>query len=504
MRDRPAYSLRYVALLWNASLSLLSLLGFLTVLIQQPSMLLTSINPERLFSPPVRAVIALFTLTKAVEFGDTFLLVLKKKPLSFLHLYHHLTVTLYCWHAQKINADFAHGFATMNLGVHALMYLYFGLACCVSVPRGGAAASSSPIVKGTLHKVLQKSRPVITQLQIAQMLVGIYLALQGALYLQDAQQVANAKVAIGMYASYAVLFMRLYCSSYLPHFSSNRVLLLLLLHAVAAVGVYKICCTTNKLMVLAHVAAAAAVSLALTSLSSSKKHSGSRWLPLLLAFNWLCGLAQAVQKGEGKAQKQPAADNNNRVAAADAAADAAASAAKAGVDTAAPTPTPPGRNAVSPNSPPARCPSVTSTAAETATMASLISSGDDFDQTSSPMTSKFADAVAPCALPATAAAAAKLRGGRSRGGEALTMRSSSPPASMQAAEPRSSGVLYQLIKKEPIHLSWLELAAAAAGAGFPAVYGYLANGDWGLGLCVFGALRWALELHAAERIPLHT
>ncbi|OEH79081.1 gns1 sur4 family domain-containing protein [Cyclospora cayetanensis] len=369
MRDRPAYSLRYVALLWNASLSLLSLLGFLTVLIQQPSMLLTSINPERLFSPPVRAVIALFTLTKAVEFGDTFLLVLKKKPLSFLHLYHHLTVTLYCWHAQKINADFAHGFATMNLGVHALMYLYFGLACCVSVPRGGAAASSSPIVKGTLHKVLQKSRPVITQLQIAQMLVGIYLALQGALYLQDAQQVANAK---------------------------------------------------------------------------------------------------------------------------------------AGVDTAAPTPTPPGRNAVSPNSPPARCPSVTSTAAETATMASLISSGDDFDQTSSPMTSKFADAVAPCALPATAAAAAKLRGGRSRGGEALTMRSSSPPASMQAAEPRSSGVLYQLIKKEPIHLSWLELAAAAAGAGFPAVYGYLANGDWGLGLCVFGALRWALELHAAERIPLHT
>lgn len=32
------------------------------------------------------------------EFGDTWLLVLKKKPIIFLHWYHHMTVLLYSWH----------------------------------------------------------------------------------------------------------------------------------------------------------------------------------------------------------------------------------------------------------------------------------------------------------------------------------------------------------------------------------------------------------------------
>jgi elongation of very long chain fatty acids protein 6 len=30
---------------------------------------------------------------------DTLFIVLRKKPLIFLHWYHHITVLLFCWHA---------------------------------------------------------------------------------------------------------------------------------------------------------------------------------------------------------------------------------------------------------------------------------------------------------------------------------------------------------------------------------------------------------------------
>jgi GNS1/SUR4 family. len=39
----------------------------------------------------------LFYASKYYEFFDTLFLVLKKKPLSFLHVYHHASVVLICW-----------------------------------------------------------------------------------------------------------------------------------------------------------------------------------------------------------------------------------------------------------------------------------------------------------------------------------------------------------------------------------------------------------------------
>ena len=39
----------------------------------------------------------IFYLSKYYEFLDTILLVLKKKPLDFLHCYHHAIVPTGCW-----------------------------------------------------------------------------------------------------------------------------------------------------------------------------------------------------------------------------------------------------------------------------------------------------------------------------------------------------------------------------------------------------------------------
>eukprot|EP00038_Savillea_parva_P010252 m.188963 g.188963 ORF g.188963 m.188963 type:complete len:277 (+) comp17594_c0_seq1:55-885(+) len=75
--------------------------------------------------------IYLFYLSKAFEFVDTFLMVLRKKTrqISFLHLYHHSTMFPIWWIGVNWvpggNSAFS---ATINSGVHVIMYTYYFLA----------------------------------------------------------------------------------------------------------------------------------------------------------------------------------------------------------------------------------------------------------------------------------------------------------------------------------------------------------------------------------------
>lgn len=497
MQNRPAYSLKGVAFLWNLSLSFLSLLGFLTVLIQQPKMLVVSMHPERYFCPPVRVVITIFTLTKAVEFGDTLLLVLKKKPLSFLHLYHHLTVSLYCWHAQYINADFAHGFAIMNLAVHAVMYFYFSLTCFLTPTRKSTPASEKGCCTRltAIQRMLYKSRPLITMLQIAQMLVGMYLSYQG-IYLKDRMQVFNAQLALAMYTSYAILFLHLYCSSYLPHLSSNRVLLLLLLHMIAGLGVYKLWQESqHKLLLTLQMGVVAAVSLSLSFYSSStnsktnsKTNSSPRalsnssrvLLPLTLTFNWLSGIAHAMREGETAEERERMTTQKQQT----------------------PTQTP---RETKGDDAPTRCLSGTSTTAETATLSSCLSSSECIHDDTQTTPTVARTAAAPAACCCTAAGLAAAHAAPQTAAETGDINPPSPTKKRDRKEEgnnnNNKGLIYQLVKKERnFSFRWAEVAAAAAGAAAPAVYGHITNGDWGLGFCFFGALRWAIELHAADQI----
>jgi len=66
-------------------------------------------------------------LFKYVELLDTFLLVARKKPVTFLHEYHHAATLVLCWIQQREYSTVQWVPILLNLGVHVIMYYYFAM-----------------------------------------------------------------------------------------------------------------------------------------------------------------------------------------------------------------------------------------------------------------------------------------------------------------------------------------------------------------------------------------
>ncbi|CAN0106833.1 unnamed protein product, partial [Phaeothamnion confervicola] len=145
-----------------------------------------------------------FIFSKIPELGDTVFIVLRKKPLIFLHWYHHVTVLLYCWHSYYEQTTYGLYFIAMNYSVHAVMYLYYALAAVG----------------------IKLCKPYyITTLQISQMFVGIGVCCAGGYYISKVREARSALIALEfgetqyisiqnfwagviMYTSYAALFLQ--------------------------------------------------------------------------------------------------------------------------------------------------------------------------------------------------------------------------------------------------------------------------------------------------------
>lgn len=146
-------------------------------------------------------------------------IVVHKKPLIFLHWYHHVTVLLYCWHSYvtkapsgKFPATCSHFigrgkhsrwitilglfFVVMNYGVHAIMYFYYFLMSIKIKPKWGM---------------------IVTTLQISQMVVGVTLTVLGFIYVGRPGcniKHENNVAAFIMYGSYLGLFLQFFVGRY--------------------------------------------------------------------------------------------------------------------------------------------------------------------------------------------------------------------------------------------------------------------------------------------------
>jgi elongation of very long chain fatty acids protein 6 len=161
MARQTAFGLNGVLAGWNLFLSLFSFWGAIRMVPHTLWLLRSHSFEETICEPAYLSygsgaagfAVQMFCLSKIPELIDTVFIVLRKKPLIFLHWYHHVTVLAFCWNSYVTESGAGHYFASMNYTVHAVMYFYYYLQAIKAVPKNFPSW-------------------IITILQISQMIAG--------------------------------------------------------------------------------------------------------------------------------------------------------------------------------------------------------------------------------------------------------------------------------------------------------------------------------------------
>jgi len=195
MKNAKGFDLWGIRVFHNAVLTALSL--FMTIEIIHQAALTSFYGPivkgEKGLG--MAKVLHLYYISKVVEFNDTFIMIFRKKfeQISFLHVYHHVTVLFMWWfNVYYYPGGEAYPSAWLNSFVHVWMYSYYLLS--------------------TMGYEVWWKR-FLTQLQISQLSLFV---IQGiSLLFTGASEFKFIGLINGIYAStLVVLFLNFYRQSY--------------------------------------------------------------------------------------------------------------------------------------------------------------------------------------------------------------------------------------------------------------------------------------------------
>eukprot|EP00667_Euglena_gracilis_P010883 EG_transcript_11083 len=209
MANHKPFGLRIPLILWNFLLSTFSLIGAYRTAPHLLYLIYATSLKDTICTDPVAhwgagatgMWVQFFILSKIPELGDTIFIVLKKKPLIFLHWYHHVTVLLFCWNSYVTESASGLWFITMNYTVHAVMYGYYG-AMAAKLPMRWFPSW------------------LLTAMQIAQMVVGVVIVSVTWYYASQPQEtckndITNLYAGAVMYFSYLLLFVKFFVDKYI-------------------------------------------------------------------------------------------------------------------------------------------------------------------------------------------------------------------------------------------------------------------------------------------------
>ena len=207
MNGRDPIKSKPMIILWNSCLAVFSTAGFVRF---APSALIKElasggfvhsvclINP---FATPILNFwMSLFIISKFVEFGDTVFLLLRKAPLTFLHVYHHVIVVIYTWYGSTTRSSVGHWFCSMNFAAHSCMYTYF-------------------LLKGLGVRVPSVVAQFVTSLQLAQFFMALIVVVISAVRLWQGEPCNSAVdftlFGLVIYGSHLILFINFFYHRYI-------------------------------------------------------------------------------------------------------------------------------------------------------------------------------------------------------------------------------------------------------------------------------------------------
>ncbi|XP_059151710.1 elongation of very long chain fatty acids protein 4-like [Physella acuta] len=136
MEKRPPFQLSQLLVVYNFALVILSAYIFFEMfavgVIRGYNLFCQPVNYENTAIGLREASVSWwYFISKIVELLDTAFFILRKKngQVTFLHVYHHSTMTVLCWYAAKYvpgGEKFYNG--GFNSLIHVFMYTYYGLA----------------------------------------------------------------------------------------------------------------------------------------------------------------------------------------------------------------------------------------------------------------------------------------------------------------------------------------------------------------------------------------
>lgn len=206
MRNRVPYSLFVPLNVWNAFLAVFSILGTLNLTGEFVGTLWnegfqSSYCHTRNYTHGNNGYwVWLFIVSKMFELVDTIFLVLRKRPLLFLHWYHHILTMMYAFYSYPITPGFNRWGIYLNYFVHSYMYTYYFLRSMkIRVP--------GPVAK------------FVTTIQIWQFIisVGILMHLAWLVYGKKVACDLDSGVftfAVCMDVSYLILFINFFLHAY--------------------------------------------------------------------------------------------------------------------------------------------------------------------------------------------------------------------------------------------------------------------------------------------------
>ncbi|KAL3111138.1 hypothetical protein niasHT_008963 [Heterodera trifolii] len=206
MRNRPPFSLFIPLNAWNLFLAVFSTIGSLKLsreffsTIWYHGFQASYCNVLQYTEGNNGYWVWLFITSKMFELVDTIFLVLRKRPLMFLHWYHHILTMMYAFYSYPITPAFNRWGIYLNYFVHSYMYSYYFMR------------SMKWRVPGVMAKF-------VTTIQIWQFIISVAILchLGWLVFVENVSCDLDTRVftvAVAMDVSYLILFINFFLHAY--------------------------------------------------------------------------------------------------------------------------------------------------------------------------------------------------------------------------------------------------------------------------------------------------